>query len=40
MAFVSAACANGHTECVRVLLSYDARHVPNASGNLPLRKVY
>ncbi|KUF96565.1 hypothetical protein AM588_10009929 [Phytophthora nicotianae] len=30
------ACANGHVECVRELLSNGAKHVPNASGNLPL----
>ncbi|KAF1774689.1 S-adenosyl-L-methionine-dependent methyltransferase [Phytophthora cactorum] len=31
------ACANGHVECVRELLSNEAKHVANASGNLPLR---
>ncbi|TYZ61353.1 hypothetical protein PybrP1_009718 [[Pythium] brassicae (nom. inval.)] len=31
------ACANGHAECVKVLIEHGARHVPNSSGNLPLR---
>ncbi|CAI5704001.1 hypothetical protein KXD40_002452 [Peronospora effusa] len=31
------ACANGHVECVRELLQYEAlQHLPNANGNLPL----
>lgn len=32
-----AACANGHADCVKELLANGARHLPNASGNLPLR---
>lgn len=35
---MTTACANGRVECVRELLSNGARHLPNASGNLPLRK--
>ncbi|KAI9908759.1 hypothetical protein PsorP6_016664 [Peronosclerospora sorghi] len=31
------ACANGHENCVRELLKHNARHVPNANGNFPLR---
>ncbi|CAH0473743.1 unnamed protein product [Peronospora belbahrii] len=30
------ACGNGHVECVCELLKYEARHLPNANGNLPL----
>lgn len=31
------ACANGHIDAVRILLSRRAVHVPNESGNTPLR---
>lgn len=31
------ACANGHDDCVKELIANGTRHVPNASGNYPLR---
>lgn len=30
------ACANGHVDCVRWLIRYNATHAPNAAGNTPL----
>lgn len=30
------ACANGQLECIKVLVSAGAKHLPNKSGNLPL----
>lgn len=33
------ACANGHLASVQILMNSGAKHIPNASGNTPLRKL-